>query len=271
METAGARFIGIVIAHRGFVRLQVAARAQLGEHALVDRLAPLGGDPDPVDHRLAAEWRAPALRHLLEAIKRQMVLIFGDRDPGEQPGRGVAAGHGPGRRRRDHRRQGAILLAAIFPTHELALEEGGRHDIDFKGAFFADLLEGRRLRQHFGGLDHDGFLHRQPGEGLRRHRAFLRRGLGAFVADGLGFRRRRGQLRQFGECELQLRGIDCGEFLALAAAEQLAFEPRDLLQQHGDTLLQTADLLRQAPDARFEGEVFGIEFGGGRHGQLSIQ
>ena len=68
-----------------------------------------------------------------------------------------------------------------------------------------------------------------------------------------------------------MRGIDCGEFLALAAAEQLAFEPRDLLQQHGDTLLQTADLLRQAPDARFEGEVFGIEFGGGRHGQLSIQ
>ena len=94
-----------------------------------------------------------------------MVLIFGDRDLREQSGRGIAAGHGPGRR--DHRRQGAIILAAIFLAHELALEEGGQYDIEFKGALFADLLEGHRLRQHLRGLDHDGFLHRQPGEGLR--------------------------------------------------------------------------------------------------------
>jgi hypothetical protein len=72
LETVGSWFIGIVVVHRDFIRLKVAASAQLAEDAHGDRFAPFGGGQDPVEHCLAAERRAPARRHLLVAIKGQM-------------------------------------------------------------------------------------------------------------------------------------------------------------------------------------------------------
>src|SRR5690606_11913737 len=62
---------GVVVADRGLVDLHVAAGEQVGEHAFVERLDPVGQQAHPLHHALAGELGAPALRHLFGAGKRR--------------------------------------------------------------------------------------------------------------------------------------------------------------------------------------------------------
>lgn len=147
-----------------------------------------------------------------------------------------------------------------------------------EGALFADLLKGLGLGLHFGRLDDHALVHGQFGEGLGR----VAPGLGrlAFVADVLGLGSLGlggGEFFQLGECEQHLLAVHplfvspptswaparltlryaqgcaisaLARSVALAGAEELAGEQRDLSPQHRVLLLQR-DLLGR------DGEVGG--------------
>src|ERR1017187_1062567 len=67
-----AFFIGVVAAHRRFVGLEVSAPKESFVHPPVNRLQPLGRDPDPVGHRLARDLGTPAGRLPLQPVEGAM-------------------------------------------------------------------------------------------------------------------------------------------------------------------------------------------------------
>ncbi len=73
---------------------------------------------------------------MFEAVQRQVVLVFADHDPGQQPDRGHAAvDHG---RRNRCRRDGFAGAAGILRADVAVDKEFGRLDIQLFGDVFAD-------------------------------------------------------------------------------------------------------------------------------------
>lgn len=71
-------------ADRSLVGLHVAAFQKVTMHQPVDRVEPIGHDPDPVSHTLAGELRSPVRGHLFLPVEGQMVEILVQRDIGDQ-------------------------------------------------------------------------------------------------------------------------------------------------------------------------------------------
>jgi hypothetical protein len=162
-----------------------------------------------------------------------------------------------------HHRSLRAVLAAELRADDLALEELRRNHIDLEGLLLADLLVLLRLGLHLRGDQHDRLLHRELGEGLRRHRALLRRGF-PLVGDRLPRNVRRRQLLQLLQLEQQLRPV---ERLAPARAEELLLQPGDLRPQDRVLLLQELVVLEgnrgahrsRATDAKPPGRLRGAK------------
>ena len=137
-----------------------------------------------------------------------MIDALTDHDPGDQPGRSVAARHHSRRSGRQERRAVAIQPMPELRPHDLPLHRLG-HDLHRLG-------------------------HRDMREGLRRRGPRLTP-RGTLVGDPLRVihHHRRARLLEAGQRQLALGEI---EFLALAAPENLLLEPRDLCLQRRDPL-----------------------------------
>ena len=112
-------------------------------------------------------------------------------------------------------------------VHDLALHQLGWHDVDLKGAFFADALVQIWILLHRLWHDLECFGHREVSKGLGRCNPRLLFLLTAFIRDRLGPLRHR-CARVIHSVELQLREI---ELLAFAATEHPLLEPGELRAQ----------------------------------------
>ena len=71
-------FARILVAHEGFVGLDVSARADFLAQRLVDEREPLGDEVHPAAHRFAADLDAVMLpEDLFLAAGRKVVAVFG--------------------------------------------------------------------------------------------------------------------------------------------------------------------------------------------------
>ena len=134
LDGATALLIGIEELHRGLVALEVVVGDEFPQHQFVDRLGPIGDQPDPVGHALATELRTPLGGHRLEPVQRQVMLVFGDGDEGQQAGRRVAAHRGPRQRRGDHRSLATVGLAPELRAHDHAFDQLGADEVDLEGS-----------------------------------------------------------------------------------------------------------------------------------------
>jgi len=124
-----------------------------------------------------------------------VVAVLRGEGPGDQAGRGEAAGDDARRRGCEQRRAGALQHVTVLRPDNLTFEELRRHYIDFEGALFADFFVERAVLFHRVGLDHEGFFDREVREALGRQHAPGRGALRALVGDRLGRGLGRGGLR----------------------------------------------------------------------------
>ena len=230
-EPAGLDPLAAVVLHRDrrVVILDDLGAEDLAQHQLDDRLEQLGDDGHPVAHRRARQLDAGPLEDPLEAIERQVIGIFADRDVSQQPRAGQPLLDRLGEPLGDHD-VGLAGLAGIFGA-DVFEHDQRRGDVfellaDFltdagplgaavgAGALFGrdvvqDRLAGQARRQRLAavalllGRTRSG----RRGRGRLRGRGGCRRGLG---------------LRQdlLGE-EQELSGVDPLALRAVALAEEL--------------------------------------------------
>ena len=91
-EPAGLDPLAVVVLHRHrrVVILDDLGGQDLAQHQLDDRRQQLGDDGHPVAHRRARQLDAEPLEDPFEAIERQVIGIFADRDVSHQPRAGQA-------------------------------------------------------------------------------------------------------------------------------------------------------------------------------------
>ena len=234
-------FIGIQALDRRLVALDVPALEQLPVHELVDRLRPVGGDPDPVGHRLPVQRRSPLRGHRLQAVQRQVMLVLGDDDVADQPRRGIPAHADPRQGRGHDRRLLAVRLLSKLGPHELALHQARPDQFHLKGALLADLLVLLRRGLHLLGQDLHRLHDRQVLKHFRRHCALLGRRHPALITHPLLFQSPHLFFRQ---AQLFLERILHRQLLALRP-KHLLFVPRHLELQLRHLRLQGLGLLKE--------------------------
>ena len=168
-----------------------------------------------------------------------MIDVLGERDPGEQSGRGITTCHRPCRCGRDDRSKSAVELVAVLRADDHALHQLGCDDVHLEGAFFGDLFVEFGLRLYFFWDDLDRLGDGQILEGLCRQRTLFLRDNFAFVSDRLGLGRSLRSRSNF-ESEHALQAL---QFFAFARPEELALEPVDLRPQRHDFLLEQGDFV----------------------------
>ncbi len=140
-----------------FVHLHVAAAEDAGADVFVNGTQPVGGECQPLSHRLARDVDVvPRGKYLLLTIERKMVAKLRDDECRDEAGCGDASLLQRVQRCDDGRGEW-MIAACIFLPHDAAFEKTRRLVVELLGDFIADVPPSIRASLHRFGHDH--FLH----------------------------------------------------------------------------------------------------------------